>query len=462
MLRTLFQGLKSRKDPPPAAPVLHEVPAPDVPAGAVPVPDLPADLPTDPYQASQEVERRGDVAGAEAILRAHMHANPDDFLVPASLAAFLVRHENYVAAQAVLAPALARFPAAAPLLLNHGLVLQSDMQIDAAIQAFRRAIAAEPTMAAARFLLATKLFLKGEYPEGFLLLRARDHLHSGTPPFWVTQVPRWQGESLTGKRLLTWLDWGGLGDEIQFARYLLLVKERHPDAVICLGCSNESLRLLTQLPAADETFSAVGDVKADYQIPLLDLPCVFETTVASVPLPGRYLAAIDADRQAWADRLAGSPGLKVGLCWSSGFWGSTVRSPKSIPLELLAPLAQLPGVRLISLQKGPAHADLAASGLAIEDYDPHLKDLADTAALIENLDLVVSVDTAVAHLAGALGKPVVMLLKYESGTFWLLDTENSPWYASMRIVRQPRAGDWADVASRAIDLVRHWPDRPPL
>jgi tetratricopeptide (TPR) repeat protein len=457
MLRNLMRSIAGRG---PAAVAPVPVPAPPrdpaavAAAAARPAPAAPAA--DEPYQSSQEAERRGDLAGAEQVLRAYIGAHPDDISAHASLGAFLIRFDRYAEARTALGSALRQFPRVPPLLLNMGLALQADMRIDEAIAAFRLVLAAEPNFPSARFLLGLKLLLKGEYPEGFVLLRARNELSGAPPPFWVQHVPPWQGESLAGKRLLTWLDWGGLGDEIQFARYVPLIKQRYPDAHVTLGCSQESLRLLAVLPGVDEIFSAAGAVQADYQAPLLELPCVFGTTVDTLPSPERYLAALASDRQAWAKRLDGMAGLRVGLCWSSGFWGSKDRSPKSVPLELLAPLQAIPGVRLFSLQKGPALADLQQTHLRIEDYDADLRDLADTAALIENLDLVVSVDTSVAHLAGALGKPVIMMLKFESGSFWLTDIDHSPWYRSMRIVRQDRPGDWAAVAEKTLQLVRDW------
>ncbi len=448
MFRSLIRSIAGRGEP--AARPAEQQPAE---AGAALTAPPPAPLADDPFQASGDAERRGDLAGAEEVMRAHIRAYPDDISAHASLGAFLIRHDRYAEAGQVLAPALEQFPRAPPLLINMGLVLQAEMRVDEAIRVFRLVLAAEPNFPSARFLLALKLLLKGEYEEGFVLLRSRSELNGVTPPFWVSQVPPWQGESLAGKRLLTWLDWGGLGDEIQFVRYVPLLKERYPDARICLGCSRESLRLFDTLPAVDDIFWAAGDVRADYQISLMDLPCVVGTTVDSVPSPGRYLSAPASDRRAWAGRTRGPSGLKVGLCWSSGFWGSTARSPKSIPLDLLAPLESIPGLRLFSLQKGPARADLPHTQLRIADFDQDLNDLADTAALIENLDLVVSVDTAVAHLAGALGKPVIMMLKYESGSFWLLDIDHTPWYASMRIVRQGGPNDWPGVAARTVQLV---------
>jgi len=282
-------------------------------------------------------------------------------------------------------------------------------------------------------------------------------LSGASPTAWPRSVPRWSGESLAGKRLLAWLDWGGLGDEIQFARYLPMIAQQYRPGSLIAGCSQQSLRLLADMPGVDQAYSEMSNIEVDYQVSLFDLPTLFGTTVAGVPAAAGYLAAAPQEARAWAARLAPLPGLRVGLCWGSGYWGAQrTRSDKAIPLALLAPLAGLADTHFICLQKGQAREEMPCPGMTMHDYDADLEDMADTAALIANLDLVISVDTSVAHLAGALGKPVLMPLKWASGNFWLLDTEDSPWYASMRIVRQPAAGDWNSVADHLLTLVAGW------
>jgi hypothetical protein len=306
----------------------------------------------------------------------------------------------------------------------------------------------------ARLILSSQLLLKGEYREGMILFRARNEL-SATPNLdWPRNLPRWEGEPLEGKRLLVWLDWGGLGDELQFARYLApLVRDYRPDRLV-LGCSREGQRLYAQIDGVSEANSALSGVEVDYQIAILDLAVVYRTTLDNMPPAQPYLRALPADIERMAQRVEGLRGRKIGLCWGSGFWGKTTRSEKAIPLQQLICLSSLPDTEWVSLQKGPARAEMPCPGLAIHDFDADLHDMADTAALIENLDLVISVDTAVAHLAGALGKPVLMLLKWDSGNFWLLDREDSPWYPSMRIVRQSSQGDWESVAQQVLEILR--------
>ncbi|HEX4329797.1 MAG TPA: glycosyltransferase family 9 protein [Burkholderiales bacterium] len=438
MLRALLRSLSAR----PAGAVAPERPAAQ--------PAAPAD---GPYAAAAEARQRGDAAAAEAIFRAHLAQYPADTDALATFGGALLGEERFDEAAAVLLPALQRFPAVAPLLFNAGSLAQARMQTDEAIRLFRLALAVQPDLAMARFTLSIQLLLKGEYREGLMLLRARNELADPPASGWPRQLPRWEGQSLRGKRLLVWLDWGGLGDELQFARYLPLLARDHQPGALIFVCSEAGRRLYAAIPGVDQALSNPAGIQADYQAALLDLPILCATTLDHMPAAAPYLAPPAADTARWAQRLAEVRGRRIGLCWGSGFWGKATAGDKAIPLELLAPLASLPQTTFISLQKGPARAQLPCPGLAVLDFDAHLHDLADTAALIQNLDVVVSVDTSVAHLAGALGKPVILMLQWESGNFWLLDREDSPWYPSMRIARQASRRDWPSVVCRVLELL---------
>jgi tetratricopeptide (TPR) repeat protein len=407
----------------------------------------------DPHAAATEAEQRGDIEGAIALYRAYAQGRPDDPWALATFGGQLLQHGRVDEAERVLLAALRRFPCSAPLLFNTGRVAQTRMRVDQAIGYFRLALAAQPGFAMARFILSTQLLLKGEYREGLLLFRARNELSAVPNAGWPRTLPRWEGEPLQGKHLLVWLDWGGLGDELQFARYLAPLARDYRPARLLLGCSREGQRLYERIEGVDEASSAMGGIEVDYQIAIIDLAIIYRTALDNMPPAQPYLRALPADVERLAQRTAGLRGRKIGLCWGSGFWGKTTRSEKAIPLENLACLSSLPNTEFISLQKGPAHAELPCPGLNVHDFDTDLHDMADTAALIENLDLVISVDTAVAHLAGALGKPVLMLLKWDSGNFWLLDREDSPWYPSMRIVRQRAPGDWQGVAAQVLEIL---------
>jgi tetratricopeptide (TPR) repeat protein len=461
MLGGLLRSLKA-----PARPAADiAVPATAVPSApaaepAAPLPPAAAAPAADLLALAEQAMRRGDAAAALAAWRDHAGACPHDPEAAAMYGGQLVRHGRLDEAQSVLDTALRRFPASAPLLFNRAGVAQARMRVDEAIAFCRLALAAQPGLAMARFVLSTMLMLKGEYREAMLLFRARNELNAADPAAWPRNVPRWEGQPLAGKRLLVWLDWGGLGDELQFARYLAPLAREHRPARLVLGCTREGRRLYARIPGVDAALHEPGGELVDYQIPIIDLALFYPPSPQSIPPGAAYLRAPQAEVERFAARLAPRAGRRIGLCWSSGFWGKSTRSDKSVPLEQLAVLADLPDIRWVSLQKGPGRNELRCPGLAIDDLDADLNDLADTAALIENLDLVVSVDTAVAHLAGALGKPVIMLLKWDSGNFWLLEREDSPWYPSMRILRQRTAGDWSEVAGRLKALLaapQAWP-----
>jgi tetratricopeptide (TPR) repeat protein len=464
MLKGLLRSLKTQVPGPGAAPAAAEAAAPIAPAAPAGVPPQPANalaMPgPDRLAQAEQAMQRGDVEAALTAWRDHARTRPHDPEAAAMYGGQLLRQGRLDEAQAVLDAGLRGFPACAPLLFNRAGVAQARMHVDEAIAYCRLALAAQPDLSMARFVLSTMLMLKGEYREAMLLFRARSELSAVDPVAWPRNVPRWEGEPLDGKRLLVWLDWGGLGDELQFARYLAPLARDHHLARLVLGCTREGLRLYARIPGVDAALSELGGIEVDYQTSIIDL-AIFYPPSAEAILPGSaYLRAPQPEVERFAARLAPLAGRRIGLCWSSGFWGKSTRSDKSVPLADLAPLGTLPDTQWISLQKGPGRNELTGACLDIHDFDGELNDLADTAALIENLDLVISVDTAVAHLAGALGKPVIMLLKWDSGNFWLLEREDSPWYPSMRILRQRQAGDWTELAGRLAKLLADpaaWP-----
>jgi len=215
------------------------------------------------------------------------------------------------------------------------------------------------------------------------------------------------------------------------------------------------VRLLSRLPGVGEVVPSLSRSPSfDLWCGLHSLPHAVGTTLETIPTPASYLSADPADVDRWRERLAGLAGLRVGLCWAGGRSDSLVQIAvdrrRSVALDTLAPLGEAAGVQFISLQKGPPAAEAACPppGMRLHDLTQDLDDFADTAALIENLDLVISVDTAVAHLAGALGKPIWLLNRFDTCWRWLQDRDDSPWYPSLRQFRQPTPGDWHTVISR--------------
>ena len=270
-------------------------------------------------------------------------------------------------------------------------------------------------------------------------------------------LPRWTGEPLAGRRLLLLAE-QGLGDTLQFIRYARLLKER--GARVVLAAQAALGRLLASHPDLDELFilgSAEELPRCDFYLPLLSAPGAFRTTASTIPCEVPYLWADPELTDQWRAELAGIDGFKIGIVWQGsrdyGFdrW-------RSIPLAQFAPLASLPGVRLVSLQKGFGSEQVAAVDFSVLDLSGRLDEgtgpFMDTAAVIRNLDLVVTPNTAIAHLAGALGVPVWVALPFSPDWRWLQGRDDSPWYPTMRLFRQTTFGGWPDVFERIAKAVQ--------
>ena len=241
----------------------------------------------------------------------------------------------------------------------------------------------------------------------------------------------------------------GFGDTIQFARYLPILKTRA--GAVSFRVHQSLLTLIRENLPGVEVFGDRGTpAPADVECALLSLPRLFRTRLETIPAPVRYLRAHAEMAARWRERLRDLRGLKVGLVWA-GRPEHVNDHRRSLDLAALAPLCALPGVSFASLQVGPHAADVAQHpALGINDLSPQLTDFAETAGAIDALDLIIAVDTAVAHLAGALGKPVWVLLPEVNDWRWLLEREDNPWYPTMRLFRQPRdgTGGWPGVIAR--------------
>jgi tetratricopeptide (TPR) repeat protein len=254
-----------------------------------------------------------------------------------------------------------------------------------------------------------------------------------------TDAPRWDGGDLNGRAILIHNE-QGFGDTIQFIRYLPEVARR--GGKIILACQRELFSLLETFPHIHQCVPNDQPVSG-YEVlcPLLSLPGLFQTRVQSIPADVPYLRADPVRSQRWRERLADDGRLKVGLVWAGRPKHPNDRN-RSIPLERLAPLAGAPRARFISLQTGQAAGQAKTAPMPLDDWTGELADFAETAALIDNLDLVISVDTAVIHLAGALGKRVWVLLPFIPDWRWMMEREDSPWYPTMRLFRQEHIGEW--------------------
>jgi len=338
---------------------------------------------------------------------------------------------------------------------NLAVALKGNGQLDEAIASYREALRLKPDDARTHNNLALALLTRGDFQEGWeeheWRWKCRDF---PSPPRNFVQ-PQWDGCALEGRTLLLHAE-QGLGDAIQFIRYLPLVEQR--GGRIIIECQVELQRLLRSMAGNWQiVVPSQPSPVFDLHCPLLSLPRVFGTNLANIPHPVAYLHADAEDARSWQNRLASdSPLMKVGLAWA-GSPAHRNDCNRSMRLAKLAPLGQLPGARLFSLQKGKeaAEAKTLPPGMELVDWTQELKDFADTAALIANLDLVIAVDTAVVHLAGAMGKSVWTLLPFASDWRWLMEREDSPWYPSMRLFRQPSIGDWDSVIARVVEALSH-------
>ena len=260
--------------------------------------------------------------------------------------------------------------------------------------------------------------------------------------------PVWAGQDLHGKTILL-LGEQGFGDIIQFIRYAPLLKRLGATVLLQMRSGLESLA--ASFPGVDRVFDRDAPLPPfDFHIHLMSLPGVFGTELASIPADIPYLRADSARSDRWAGRLTAAGKLKVGLVWAGNPTHARDRL-RSMSLGQLAPLLKIDGARFYSLQKGPAAAQIETLHLSDDDLvnlGPVLDDFSDAAAVLSEMDLVVCVDTAIAHLAGALGKTVWLLVPQFADFRWLEGREDSPWYPTMRLFRQSRRGEWDDVVER--------------
>ncbi len=353
------------------------------------------------------------------------------------------------AAFSALSRAMVLEPNHAETRMNRALVLRNLHRLNEAEAMCRRLIADRPEDAGAHTLLATCLLMRGDLAAGFREYEWRTRLADRQVEARGLPTPLWEGSALKGRSILLH-DEQGLGDAIQFARYAPLLA-RHGARVI-VECDDALARLLATLPGVATVVGRSAPTPThDVHAALMSLPHLLGTTLATVPSEVPYLAAEPSLVERWRDRLGSARAdLRVGLVWAGN--PDLRDDPKRSPgLEPLLPLLDLPSVAFVSLQKGGGRADLERLGdripVGFHDVGDGLEDLADTAAVVTQLDLVIAVDSAVAHLAGALGRAVWTMVRAESEWRWMLERTDTPWYPTMRLFRQRRAGDWSDVVA---------------
>ena len=350
-------------------------------------------------------------------------------------------------------------------LLNISRILQSQERWEEALRCIDESLSYDRQNAEAHFDRGLALLRTGRLDEGWKEYEWRFQ-RANWQKAYPYRLPgqRWHGSDFPEKTLLVHCE-QGFGDTLQFARYLPLVKRR--GGTVIFETQTPLCGLFQSFPAVDEVVALSADAPTsrpyDFHVPLLSLPGIFDTRLETIPSDIPYVFADARKTGPWNDRLA-SDCLRVGIVWAGSVWH--VRdSSRSCGLEPFLRLAEIPGVELVGLQKGSAaRAALEIPGhVPLVNFGEDLRDFSDTAGLVSVLDLVISVDTAVVHLAGAMGKPVWVLLPQVADWRWLLGREDSPWYPTLRLFRQGRQEEWAAVFSRVeAELRRVVSDRQKL
>jgi tetratricopeptide (TPR) repeat protein len=386
-----------------------------------------------------------DYEGAARAQRDAIAAKPDFAEAHSNLGNALHAVRRFDEALAAYRRAIEINPNYADAWANLGTTLHHSGSFEEGISVLRRAIALAPQHANAHSGLGILLLMRGDFAEGWdeYEWRLRSSERKG-PKF--PEIP-WQGENLAGKHIYIQAE-QGFGDTLQFARYIPLLAAR--GAKITLRVHQQLVSLLRESLPGIAVLGDRGD-PAPYQCDaaLLSLPRLFRTRLETIPAAVPYLRAPAEAIGRWTTRLAKMTGVKIGLVWS-GNPEHINDTRRSLDLDRLARLFALRGASFASLQFGPRAADLKKlkGKTPIDDLGTKFEDFADTAAAVTALDLVITVDTSVAHLAGALGKPVWMLLPWVADWRWLLNREDNPWYPTMRLFRQKAGEDWADVIAR--------------
>jgi tetratricopeptide (TPR) repeat protein len=388
-------------------------------------------------------ERR-EYAEAAACHRRAIELNPAFALAHSNLGNALHAQKRFDDAAAAYRRAIALAPDFADAWSNLGTTLHHAGEYDEGIAALRHAIALAPDHANARSGLGILLLMRGDFAEGLEQYEWRLRSSEVKGPRFPNRP--WQGENLSGRHIYVQAE-QGFGDTVQFARYLPLLRTRAASVSFRVHQALATL-MRENLPGID----VLGDrgapaATSDCECALLSLPHLFKTRLETIPASIPYLRPPKDVAARWRQRLGTMQGLKAGVVWAGNpEHANDMR--RSLSLATLAPVLAVPGVSFVSLQVGPRAADAARPAGKIADLPSTLDDFADTAGAVAALDLVLTVDTATAHLAGAMGKPTWVLLPWVSDWRWLIGREDNPWYPTMRLFRQREGEAWADVVAR--------------
>ncbi|MEO1520973.1 MAG: tetratricopeptide repeat protein [Cyanobacteria bacterium J06633_2] len=343
---------------------------------------------------------------------------------------------------------------------NLGLVLHDQGDINGAIACYRRSIQQEPDYPDAHLNLGISLLKAGDWIAGFKEYEWRWKVTGQDfKPLRSVAQPVWHGQDLPEQTLLIHAE-QGLGDTLQFIRFVSLIEKRVHRIIV--ECQAPLKRLLEAMPSIDQVIVSGDEIPPfDVHVPLMSLPYLLSISPANLPPQVPYLHALAGTNENPL-LTASTDDLKVGIVWAGSPTHRNNRH-RSCPFQSFERLLTVPGIRVYSLQKGAGEADLDSSDAAMTNLSAHLDDMADTAAAIAQLDVVITVDTSVAHLAGALGKPVWIVLGFAYDWRWLSDRSDSPWYPTARLFHQSNPGDWDGVFDQVIQaLKRHLDKDAPL
>ncbi len=438
-------------------------------------------------------------AEAETYLRKAFALNPEQVETQVAWCQFRSSEQDPAGAWQWLRWALAREPFHLEAVNMHGILLHNERRFDEAVEAFaraealghraaasnrgnsllevgrmeealqaqERAVELDPSNSGAQYNLSLTRLRMGDWKRGWPGYEARWRFREVHRNPMIFRQPRWRGEALEGRRILLHAE-HGLGDSIQFCRYATLVAARGGQVVLQVREPVERLMASLAVVRAGQAVVAplgVAPPEFDLECPLMSLPTVFGTTVETVPWTGAYLGADAAlaheKRMRFPDLRPHERPLRVGLAWAGNPRYKADRQ-RSTELATLLPLLHVAGITWIALQKGPAAEQLAElpGNVFVWDGSSQDRDLAETAALVATLDLVVTTDTSIAHLAGAMGKPVWILLPHLGDWRWMQQIETTPWYPTARLFRQRESGGWAGVVTRVSTQLDAFP-RPP-
>ncbi len=341
---------------------------------------------------------------------------------------------------------------------NLGNIALCACQIEEALDYFQKALSIQPNLVDAHWDRAIAWLLSGNYPKGWEEYEWRFRKKDYPPRTY--QQPLWDGSPLNGKKILIY-DEQGFGDTFQFIRFLPQVQEKGGEVIF--ECHHGLKEILNGIQGVDtliersETSQEMPDF--DVHLPLMSLPRVLSLTINTIPTPIPYLQAETKKVTRWRKKLESQKGLKIGITWA-GSKTNKRNFERSCSIESFKTLTKVPNVQLYSLQMEQPDGIQDTDNDDIIDLSHEISDFTDTAAILMNLDLVITVDTAVAHLAGALGRPVWLLLPFFPDWRWMLEGDNTPWYPSLRLFRQPSRGDWNSVFKKVARELKSDKEQP--